>query len=56
MHMVKLNLYGYKLQFNLLCDRHMKHSVTKISLVQKCVVQFNIEGFHCGNLYKEETV
>ena len=33
--------------------RRVKHTVTYISFVRECTVQFNTQDFLCGNLYKK---
>lgn len=50
---VKLNHCIYSAQFNLLFDKHVKHSVKWIHFVCEYAVGFNTEGFHYGKLYKK---
>lgn len=54
--MVTLNHLSHMVQFNLPCDRHVKHSVTYICFACEFAVQFNTEDFHCRNLCKGEIV
>jgi hypothetical protein len=41
-------------QYNMLCDRQVKHSVTQVCFVGEYAVQFNEENLYFGNLYREE--
>ena len=41
-------------QFNMFCDRQVKHNVTQICFGGEYAVQFNAENLRWGNQYREE--